>query len=144
MILGSCVLMALSRSLLGQEFEEKWWSYLCMQVCRHSWETSSFLVVFVNVAQDQVWVQVETRRLLSQGPPLGSCVLRVLGRFCWFFLRRQPEQSRLAPEPPATAESREKRQRSRLTWLGPQRPWRNREVWAGTVRLDRAAPRGFI
>jgi hypothetical protein len=37
-------------SLLGQEFEEKWWYYQCSKVCRHSWETSSLLVVFVYVA----------------------------------------------------------------------------------------------
>ena len=30
----------------GQEFEQKWWSYLCSQVCWHSWETSSLLRVF--------------------------------------------------------------------------------------------------
>jgi hypothetical protein len=36
--LGSCVLMALSNSLLGQEFEQKWWS--------HSWETSFLPMVF--------------------------------------------------------------------------------------------------
>ena len=42
-----CPLMALGRSLLGQEFEEKCWSYLCSQVCRHFWETISILVVFV-------------------------------------------------------------------------------------------------
>jgi hypothetical protein len=29
LILISCVLRALGRSLLGQEFEQKWWSYLC-------------------------------------------------------------------------------------------------------------------
>ena len=34
------------RSLLGQEFEQKWWSYLCSQVCQHSWETGSLTVVF--------------------------------------------------------------------------------------------------
>ena len=50
LILGSCVLMALEGFLLGQEFEEKWWSYLCLQVCRYSWETSSLLAVFVFVA----------------------------------------------------------------------------------------------
>ena len=43
LFLGSCVLMALGGSLLGQEFEQKWWSYLCSQVCQHSWETSSLL-----------------------------------------------------------------------------------------------------
>ena len=47
LILGSRVLMALGGSLLGQEFEEKCWSYLCSQVCRHFWETISILVVFV-------------------------------------------------------------------------------------------------
>jgi hypothetical protein len=46
LFLRSCVLMTLGRSLLGQEFEQKWWSYLGSQVCRHFWETSSFLVVF--------------------------------------------------------------------------------------------------
>ena len=44
LFLGSCVLMALDESLLGQEFEQKWWSHLCSQVCPHFWETSSFLV----------------------------------------------------------------------------------------------------
>ena len=33
--------------LLGQEFEQKWWSYLCSQVCLHSWDSISLLVVFV-------------------------------------------------------------------------------------------------
>ena len=41
LILGSYVLMALGEPLLGQKFEEKWWSYLCSQMCRHSWESSS-------------------------------------------------------------------------------------------------------
>jgi hypothetical protein len=42
--LSSYVLMALGMSLLGQEFEQKWWCHLCSQVCQHSWETSSLLV----------------------------------------------------------------------------------------------------
>jgi hypothetical protein len=46
LFLGSCVLIALGGSLLGQEFEQKWWSYLCSQVCQHPWETRSFPVVF--------------------------------------------------------------------------------------------------
>jgi hypothetical protein len=46
MLLGSCVLMTLGRFLLGQEFEQMWWFYLCSQVCQHSWETISFPVVF--------------------------------------------------------------------------------------------------
>ena len=33
--LGFCVLMALGGSLLGQECEEKYWSYPCSQKCRH-------------------------------------------------------------------------------------------------------------
>jgi hypothetical protein len=45
LFLDSCVLMAHGVSLLGQEFEQKWWSYLCSQVCLHSWETSFLLEV---------------------------------------------------------------------------------------------------
>jgi hypothetical protein len=40
----SCFLMALGRSLLGQIFKQKCWSYLCFQVCQPSLETSSLLV----------------------------------------------------------------------------------------------------
>ena len=32
--LGSCVLMPLWATLLGQKFEQKWWPYLFSQVCR--------------------------------------------------------------------------------------------------------------
>ena len=32
LFLGSCVLMALGGSLFGQ----KWWSYLCSQVCQYT------------------------------------------------------------------------------------------------------------
>ena len=46
MILVSCALMALDESLLGQEFDQKWWSYLCLQVYWHSWETLSLPAVF--------------------------------------------------------------------------------------------------
>ena len=42
LILGSCVLMALGGSLLGQEFEQKWWSYLCSQECPHFWGDQLF------------------------------------------------------------------------------------------------------
>ena len=42
---GSMVVVV--RSLLGQEFEQKWWSYLCSQAFQHSWETCSILVVIV-------------------------------------------------------------------------------------------------
>jgi hypothetical protein len=41
---GSCVPMALGRSLLCQDIEQKCWSHLCSQVCQLSWETSSLLV----------------------------------------------------------------------------------------------------
>ena len=62
---------------------EEWWSYLCSQVCRHSWETSSLLVVFVYVA---LWHRISSGH--RQRPEdsflrqhLGSCIVRVLGRF---------------------------------------------------------------
>ena len=37
------------RPVQGQEIEEKWLSYLFLQVCRHSLETSSLLLVFLHV-----------------------------------------------------------------------------------------------
>ena len=78
MILGSCVLMT-----LGQEFEERWWSYLCTQVCRYSWKTSSLVVIFVYVA---LWLRISSRCRwsLEDSCPrllLASCVIRVSG---WF------------------------------------------------------------
>ena len=78
-ILGSCVLMAMGGSLLGQEFEEKWWSYLCSKVCWHSWETSSLLVVFVYIT---LWHRISSghsRKLEGSCSSLllGFCVLRV-------------------------------------------------------------------
>ena len=82
LFLGSFVLMSLGGSLLSQEFEQKWWSYLCSQVCRHSWETSSFPVVFGygklwdRVSSGCRWKpEVSCPRLL-----LSSCVLSVPGR----------------------------------------------------------------
>ena len=85
MIHGSCVLMVLWGSLLGQEFEEKLWSYLCLKGCKPFWETSSLLVIFVYVA---MWHRIssECRQRPEDSfprPPLGSCVLSVLGRFLW-------------------------------------------------------------
>ena len=41
LFLGSCVLIA----RMGPS-EQKWWSYLCLQVCQLSWETSSLPAVF--------------------------------------------------------------------------------------------------
>jgi hypothetical protein len=76
LFLGSCVLMALGGSVLGQEFEEKWWSYLCSQVCRHFWETSSLLAVFgYGPLWHRLQAQMEIRR-----PLLCSRVLKVPGR----------------------------------------------------------------
>ena len=83
LFLGFCVLMALDRFLLGQEFEQKWWSYLYSQICPHSWETSSIPAVF---GYGALWHRISSGcqwRVEFSCPrqPLGSCVLKVLGRF---------------------------------------------------------------
>jgi hypothetical protein len=83
LILGSCVLMALWVPLLG-EFEEKWWSYLCFKVCRHSWGTSSPGLICVCT----LWHRISSghrQRPKDSYPrlPLSSCVLRVPGGFLW-------------------------------------------------------------
>ena len=41
--------------------EQQWWSYLCLQVCWHSWETRSLDVIWVwsTVAQDQLLAEME-------------------------------------------------------------------------------------
>jgi hypothetical protein len=76
LFLGSCVLMALCRFLFGQEFEQKWWSYLISQVCQHSWEISSLQwylgmesfstgSALGTVSQHQLQEQTETRSILS-------------------------------------------------------------------------------
>lgn len=75
------VLIALGRSFLGQEFEQKWWSYLWLQVCWYSWETTSFLDVF---GYGELWHMVSSwRRQKPEGTCprllLSSCVLRSLG-----------------------------------------------------------------
>jgi hypothetical protein len=46
LFLGFYVLIALVESLLGQEFEQKWWSYLYPQEWQLSWETSSLQVTY--------------------------------------------------------------------------------------------------
>jgi hypothetical protein len=47
LLLVSCVLMALGRSLLGQKFKQKGWSN-CVYICfMHFWETSSLQTAFV-------------------------------------------------------------------------------------------------
>jgi hypothetical protein len=43
-------------SLLGQEFEQKWWSYLYSQVCQHSWVTSSLQAVF---GYGELWHRID-------------------------------------------------------------------------------------
>ena len=44
LFLGSSVLMALGRSFFIQEFEQRWLSPLCSQLCQYSWDTSSLQV----------------------------------------------------------------------------------------------------
>jgi hypothetical protein len=83
--LGSCVLMALCRSLLGQEFEQELSSYLCSQVCQHSWENSSLLLVF---GYREMWHRVSSghRWKLEDSCPsllLGFCVLRAMVAYLW-------------------------------------------------------------
>ena len=73
--------MALGRSLLGQEFEQKWWSHLCSQVCQHSWKTCSLPV---SSGYEDLWHKFSSRHRWKQkescpGLLLGSCVLRAPG-----------------------------------------------------------------
>ena len=80
LFLGSRVLMALGRSLLKQEFEQKWWSYLCSQVFQDSWKTSSLQMVFgtlwhLNSFQCRQKAERYCPRLFFV-----SCVLRALDR----------------------------------------------------------------
>jgi hypothetical protein len=58
LLLGSCVLKALGGSLLGQVFEQRWWSYLYSQACQHSWETSSLLI---ELWYGALWHRVSSR-----------------------------------------------------------------------------------
>jgi hypothetical protein len=75
LFLGSCVLMALGRSLLSQEFEQKWWSHLCFQVCQHSWETPGGIWVWRAVAQGQLWVLMKSGISFLSSPHF-SCLFR--------------------------------------------------------------------
>ena len=79
--LGSCVLIALAGSLLGQDFEQKLWSYLCSQVHWCSWEFNFFLMVF---GYASLWHRISSQcRWKLEGscprPFLGSRVVRALG-----------------------------------------------------------------
>lgn len=42
LFLGSCVLVALDRSLLGQEFKQKWWSHLSSQELCTPWRPALY------------------------------------------------------------------------------------------------------
>ena len=51
------MLMALGKSHLDHEIEQKWWFYLCSQTCQHTWQTHFLPVVFWvwgAMAQDQL------------------------------------------------------------------------------------------
>ena len=61
--------MTLGVSLLGQKFEEKWWSFLCLQVCRHSWEASYLLAVFLYVA---LWHRIRLGTDRNRKSPVAS------------------------------------------------------------------------
>ena len=65
--LGSCVLIALAGSLLGQDFEQKLWSYLCSHGWQLSWETCSFLAVF---GYGALWHRISSG---DKQKPEGSC-----------------------------------------------------------------------
>ena len=58
--------MTLGGSLFILELEQKCWSYLCSQMCQHSWESCSCVWVWSAVAQDLLLLQTETGRILSQ------------------------------------------------------------------------------
>ena len=51
--LGSCVLMPPSRSLLGQDFKQNWWSYLHSKVCQQSWENNS--LPYLGIGSCSTW-----------------------------------------------------------------------------------------
>ena len=72
---------ALGESLLGQKFEQKWWSHLCSQVCQHFCETISLLV---GSGYGELWHRFHSRcrwKLEGSCPWLFlcSCVMRMLG-----------------------------------------------------------------
>jgi hypothetical protein len=80
LFLGSSFLMALGVFLLGQEFEQKCWSYLCSPVCWHSLETSSLLLV---CGYGELWHRISSRcRMNLEGScpwlQVDSSVLRAL------------------------------------------------------------------
>ena len=62
--------LCLGRSLLGQEFEHKWWSYLCLQVCQHSWEARSLLVLF---GYGALWQSISSWPDENQKAPVPDC-----------------------------------------------------------------------
>jgi hypothetical protein len=63
--------MALGGFLLGQEFDQKWWSYQCFQVCQHPGRPALSSGIWVGraVAQGQLQAQMETGSILE--PSIG-------------------------------------------------------------------------
>ena len=76
--------MALARSLLGQEFEQKWRSYLCSQVCQHSWDTCFLQLVF---GYRVLWHRISSG---CRQKPEGSCARLPLVSLVQRFLSRSP------------------------------------------------------
>jgi len=76
LLLGSCIQRALGRFLLGQEYEQKWWSPLSSQDCPEFWESGSIPhIIWIEraVGLVQLWVQAETGSVLSQTAPVFVC-----------------------------------------------------------------------
>ena len=68
LILGSCVLMAQGMSLLVQELEEMWWSYLCYQASLCSRDNIFFMVVInvcITLLKYKIYEQMETGRQVN-------------------------------------------------------------------------------
>jgi hypothetical protein len=72
--------MTLGASLLCQEFEEKWWSYLCSQVCLHSWEASSLWLCGTGSVPDA------DRNLKAPVPVSWGLRLGSSEQQCWSYL----------------------------------------------------------
>ena len=60
---GWCVLMALGESLLGQKFEQKWWSFLCSQVYQHSGRP----VLYGGIWYGELWKRIRSGWKLKSG-----------------------------------------------------------------------------
>jgi hypothetical protein len=71
LFLGSCVLMTLDWSLLGQEFEQKWLLHVLTYVSALPEDQlfSGGIWVWSAEAQDQLQIQMGSRRILFQSAP---------------------------------------------------------------------------